>query len=109
MPFVGAPLTADEGGYAEVARLWQHGAVLYDTAWVDRPQGLLLVFRAILHLDGGSAGAIRLVAALVAALVVLATMLVAARTAGTIPATIAGLLLATVGASPFIESFTLSG
>jgi 4-amino-4-deoxy-L-arabinose transferase-like glycosyltransferase len=36
-------------------------------------------------------------------------MLVAARTVGTIPATIAGLLLATVGASPFIEAFTLSG
>ncbi len=42
-------------------------------------------------------------------LVVLATMLVAMRIAGTIPATIAGLLLATAGASPYIESFTLSG
>jgi len=36
-------------------------------------------------------------------------MVVCARLAGRIPATIAGLLLATVGASPFIESFTFSG
>src|SRR2546422_234455 len=28
LPFWKAPLTADEGGYAEVARLWSHGAVL---------------------------------------------------------------------------------
>jgi 4-amino-4-deoxy-L-arabinose transferase-like glycosyltransferase len=109
LPFLHAPLTADEGGYGEVARLWDGGARLYDQAWVDRPQGLLLVFRAILHLDGGSVTAIRLAAALVGALVVLATMAVTARIAGRIPAICAGLLLATLGASPLIESFTLSG
>jgi hypothetical protein len=58
-PFFGAPLTADEGGYGEVARLWSHGATLYGDAWVDRPQGLELVFRAILHVNGGSATAMR--------------------------------------------------
>ena len=52
VPFVHAPLTADEGGYGDVARLCDSGARLYDQAWVDRPQGLLLVFRAILHIDG---------------------------------------------------------
>jgi len=102
-------MTADEGGYAEVARLWSRGAVLYQDAWVDRPQGLLLVFRAMLHVDGGSAVALRALAAVTAAVVVAATMLVTARLAGRIPATIAGLTMATVGASPFIESFTLSG
>jgi 4-amino-4-deoxy-L-arabinose transferase-like glycosyltransferase len=45
----------------------------------------------------------------VAALVVLATMALTARLAGRIPALLAGLLLATLGASPLIESFTLSG
>ena len=109
LPFFGAPLTADEGGYAEVARLWSHGAVLYGGAWVDRPQGLLLVFRAMLHIDGGSAEALRACAAVAAALLALVTMVVTARVAGRIPATIAGLTLATVGSSPFIESFTLSG
>ena len=108
-PFFGMPLTADEGGYAEVARLWSRGAGLYQGAWVDRPQGLLLVFRAMLHVDGGSAEALRALAAVAAALVVAVTMVVTARLAGRIPATIAGLAMATVGASPFIESFTLSG
>ena len=108
-PFFGAPLTADEGGYGEVARLWSHGATLYRDAWVDRPQGLELVFRAILHVDGGSATAMRAVAAVVAAGVAALTMAVTARVAGRIAAVGAGMLVATAGASPFIESFTLSG
>jgi 4-amino-4-deoxy-L-arabinose transferase-like glycosyltransferase len=45
----------------------------------------------------------------VGALVVLATIVLTARIAGRIPAIWAGLLLATLGASPLIESFTLSG
>jgi hypothetical protein len=69
----------------------------------------LLVFRALLHVDGGSPTAFRIAAAVIAALVVLATMALTARLAGRIPAMLAGLLLATLGASPFIESFTLSG
>jgi 4-amino-4-deoxy-L-arabinose transferase-like glycosyltransferase len=63
----------------------------------------------MLHVDGGSAEALHALAAVAAAVVVALTMVVTARLAGRIPATIAGLALATVGASPFIESFTLSG
>jgi hypothetical protein len=52
----------------------------------------------------------RAAAAVFAALVVAATMLLTLRLArGRITAVTAGLLAATVGASPFIESFTLSG
>ena len=52
----------------------------------------------------------RAAAAVVAALVVAATMLLTLRLArGRITAVTAGLLAATVGASPFVESFTLSG
>src|SRR5262249_4100750 len=109
LPFIHAPLTADEGGYGEVARLWSKGASLYGQAGGDRPQGLLLVFRGILHIDGGSAEAIRGAAAAVGALVVAAVYALASRTVGRIPAIAAALLLATLGASPFIESFTLSG
>jgi hypothetical protein len=109
IPFWRAPLTADEAGYAEVARLWDRGATLYDGVWVDRPQGLVLIFRAI-HLLGGSALAMRITAAAVATLVVAATMLLALRLArGRITPAVAGLLAATIGASPFLESFTLSG
>jgi Dolichyl-phosphate-mannose-protein mannosyltransferase len=67
------------------------------------------VFRAILHVDGGSATAMRALAAVVAAGVAALTMAVTARVAGRIAAAGAGLLIATAGASPFIESFTLSG
>jgi 4-amino-4-deoxy-L-arabinose transferase-like glycosyltransferase len=109
LPFLHAPLTADEGGYGEVARLWSRGAVLYHGAWVDRPQGLLIVFRAMLHVDGGSAEALHTLAAVAAAVLVAITMVVTARLAGRIPATVAGLAIATVGGAPFIESFTLSG
>jgi 4-amino-4-deoxy-L-arabinose transferase-like glycosyltransferase len=109
LPFWRAPLTADEGGYAEVARLWERGAHLYRGAWVDRPQGLVLSFRALLAVGGGSTESIRLLAALVSIAVVLATMALATRLCGRIEGAAAGLLLASFGASPFIESFTLAG
>src|SRR5689334_19379696 len=102
-PFWNAPLTADEGGYAEVARLWSHGATLYRGAWVDRPQGLILVFRA-LHLIGGSPLAMRAAAAVFAALVVAATMLLTLRLArGRTPPVRPGLLAETAGPPPSID------
>jgi 4-amino-4-deoxy-L-arabinose transferase-like glycosyltransferase len=70
---------------------------------------LLLVYRGLLEIGAGSTESLRIMAALVAALVVLATMVLTARICGTIEAIAAGLLLATFAASPFIESFTLSG
>jgi hypothetical protein len=92
-----------------VARLWGRGYTLYRDTWVDRPQGLILVFRG-LHLVAGSAVAMRAAAALVAALVVAATIVLALRLAGgRITAVAAGLLAGTVGASPYLESFTFSG
>jgi 4-amino-4-deoxy-L-arabinose transferase-like glycosyltransferase len=68
----------------------------------------MLVFRAILHL-GGSPNVIRAAAAVVAALAIVATTSVALRLASRITAYSCGLLMATVGASAFIESFTLAG
>ena len=62
-PFWATPLTTDEGGYAEVARRWERGETLYGAAWVDRPQGLILVFRSLLHLGLGSPYALRVAAA----------------------------------------------
>jgi 4-amino-4-deoxy-L-arabinose transferase-like glycosyltransferase len=109
LPFFGAPLTADEGGYAEAARLWDRGATLYRDIWVDRPQGLVLIFRGVLQI-GSSTDSIRAVAAIVGALSVLATMLLAYRLTGRRTTALAcGLLMATFGASPFLESFTLAG
>lgn len=108
-PFWATPLTTDEGGYAEIARRWQRGETLYGAAWVDRPQGLILVFRFLLHLGLGSPHALRVAAAAAAALVTLATLAVALRVAGRIVGYGAAVLMGTVGASPYVEAFTLSG
>jgi len=45
IPFLTTPLSVDEGGYGYVARWWASGADLYGDIWVDRPQGLLLLYR----------------------------------------------------------------
>ena len=89
--------------------MWDRGVALYGDAWVDRPQGLLLVYRGLLELGGGSTESLRILAAGVAVLVVIATALVALRLCGTIEAVASAVLLGTFAASPFIESFTLSG
>jgi hypothetical protein len=107
LPFFDAPLTADEGGYAEVARLWAHGQELYHQAWVDRPQGLILVFRGAIGAGLTSPVDLRIVAAGFGALLVVLAALLAQQICGR------GLFLAALvavgGASPFLESFTLSG
>jgi hypothetical protein len=109
LPFLRAPLTADEGGYAEIARLWSHGSRLYQDVWVDRPQGLILAFRALRALGLGSTAGLRAAAAGIAVLALAGTALVALRLCGRRAAVVAAVLVATAGASPSIESFTLTG
>jgi 4-amino-4-deoxy-L-arabinose transferase-like glycosyltransferase len=70
---------------------------------------LLLAFRALLAAGGGSTMSIRVIAALVSVAVVLAAVTLATTLCGSIEGLATGLLLATFGASPFIESFTLAG
>ncbi len=108
LPFLDAPLTADEGGYAEIARLWAHGGSLYGSVWVDRPQGLIVVFRGALAAGLSSTVALRWVAVGAAALVTLAAVWVARMWGSRRVAISAGVLAVSAGASPFIEGFTLS-
>ena len=107
VPFLELPLTADEGGYAEIARLWQDGQSLYGELFVDRPQGLLLVYRVLLDLGADSTLALRAAAAGVGVATVLAVAALVTRVGGRINGIAAALLLGTAGASPFVESFTL--
>ena len=46
LPFLTTPLSVDEGGYGYVAHWWASAADLYGDVWVDRPQGLLLLYRS---------------------------------------------------------------
>ncbi len=71
LPLVGLPLDPDEGGYGYIARRWAAGERLYSPqAWVDRPQGLLVLFRAVTSVSY-SAAAIRVAAVLVAVVLAL--------------------------------------
>jgi len=109
VPFLNTPLTADEGGYAEIARLWAHGGTLYSGLWVDRPQGLLLAFRAALATGATSVADLRLLAAAAGATLALLVGLVGSQLFGRRGGIVAALLAAVAGASPYIEGFTLSG
>ena len=52
--FLFTPISADEGGYLAIARAWGRGAVLYRDVWVDRPQGLLVIYRALTLIGVGN-------------------------------------------------------
>jgi 4-amino-4-deoxy-L-arabinose transferase-like glycosyltransferase len=109
LPFLTTPLSVDEGGYGYVARWWASGADLYGDVWVDRPQGLLLLYRWAEALPGSDRLDIRLMAALwsCAIAVVLGLLItqVAGRRAGAAAALLSGLL----STSPVIEGFSANG
>ena len=107
-PFVTAGLSPDEGGYAYIAREWGHGAVLYRDLWVDRPQGLLGVYRGIVAI-ADHPWAVRLGALLIG--VAIALLLGAVGWILRSPATgiAAAFVYAVVGTGPHIEGFTLNG
>ena len=109
LPFLFAGLSMDEGGYATVAREWANGARLYSpTAWVDRPQGLLVLYRALL-LISDSAWAIRLGVVIAGALVAMA-LVVSGRLLASAPAGIvAGSVYAVAAIAPAAEGFTFNG
>ena len=60
--YVWAPISSDEGGYLAVGRAWSRGARLYDTVWIDRQQGLLLLFRGLHAIRLGSPTGVRILA-----------------------------------------------
>lgn len=60
--FFFSPLTTDEGGYLAVARAWFRGSDLYGRVWVDRPQGLLVIYGILDRAGLGNVVGIRLLA-----------------------------------------------
>jgi 4-amino-4-deoxy-L-arabinose transferase-like glycosyltransferase len=108
LPFLQVPLTNDEGGYAYVARLWAGGAQLYGHAWVDRPQGLMLLFRLFVSVAPTTLG-LRLCAALYAALNVLLIAVVGSQLYGRRAGLCAAALYAVFSSGPQIEGFIVNG
>ena len=107
--FITTPLSADEGGYLAVARAWASGKRLYTEAWVDRPQGLVVLFRIWDDLTGGSAEAIRVMAILFGCAAVAAVAYAVFAMAGPRAGAIAAFLVAVASANARIEGFIANG
>jgi hypothetical protein len=107
LPFLGS-IGPDEGGYAYVAWQWSRGATLYRSDWVDRPQGLILVYRLLISISH-SAGAIRLGAVVAGAAVTLLVAMAGRLLAGPAAGFLAGGIYAIAGIGPHIEGYTFNG
>ncbi|MBK5332644.1 MAG: hypothetical protein JJD93_11765 [Ilumatobacteraceae bacterium] len=107
--FITTPLSSDEGGYLAVARAWASGKSLYTEAWVDRPQGLLVLFRIWDDLTGGSAEAIRVMAIVFGCVAVVAVAYAVFAIAGPRAGAIAAFLVAVASANARIEGFIANG
>jgi phosphatidylglycerophosphatase A len=107
--FITTPLSADEGGYLAVARAWASGKSLYTDAWVDRPQGLLLLFRGWDRLTGGSPEAIRLMAIVFGCIAVVGVSYIVYAIAGRRAAGVASILVAVASSNARIEGFIANG
>lgn len=107
--FLFTPIGIDEGGYLAIARAWGNGKGLYSDVFLDRPQGLLVVFRAWDVLSGGNTAQLRVIAivfALVAALAIAELVRVLkSPSAGLVAGTMAAVLLAL----PSLEGHTANG
>ena len=109
LPLMGTPLDPDEGGYAYIARHWAAGSALYGPgAWVDRPVGLMLVFRWVSEVSY-TAVSLRVAAAVAAAALAVAVACVSRALCGPRAGLFAGVLAGVVLAGPFIEGYELNG
>jgi 4-amino-4-deoxy-L-arabinose transferase-like glycosyltransferase len=107
-PFLVTGLSTDEGGYAYVAQQWSRGADLYGTAWLDRPQGLLLTYRALLAIDD-SGWTVRLGMVLAGAIITVALGAIGWLLVNRATGVAAALLYAVAGVAPHLEGMTLNG
>jgi hypothetical protein len=97
--YVLQPLRFDESGYLMVARQWHgEGPFLYGDYWVDRPPGLMLIFRVASLFEAD--GAVRVLAIPFALMFVLAAARVGWLLGGAISARLATWVSAALVATP---------
>lgn len=109
LPFLTTPLNVDEGGYATIAWQWSQGARLYHDVWVDRPQGMLVLYRGLFAVFGSNGWAVRGFAAAWAVLGVVAVASVARSIGGARAGVIAAFAFAVLSATPRAEGFAANG
>ncbi len=109
VPFMQLGLSPDEGGYAYIAEQWARGARLYGpSAWVDRPQGLMLAYRLLLSVAHGP-WAIRLGAVVFGAAITLLIGAIGWMLKGPWTGAAAAAIYAVVGVGPHVQGFTFNG
>jgi 4-amino-4-deoxy-L-arabinose transferase-like glycosyltransferase len=109
LPFMWTGISIDEGGFAYVAQQWARGGRLYDDeAWIDRPQGLIAAYRALLAIGDGQ-WTIRLGAVLAGAALTVLVGLVGWLLLGRACGVAAAAVYAVVGVAPHAEGFTFNG
>jgi len=107
--FIGPPFLADEGGYLAIARAWGRGATLYRDVWIDRPQGLVVIFRALWTLGLGSATGVRLLGLAACLLLAAACGSIAASLAGERARPYAAFAVGVLTSVPQLEGFAVNG
>lgn len=103
------PITSDEGGMLAIARAWAHGGVLYRDVWVDRPQGLLAIFRFWDWVSGGNVASLRIMAMIFGAALVVAVGAATTQLAGRTAGALAAILVGVTASSPAIEGHLANG
>jgi hypothetical protein len=110
LPFLHAPISGDEGGYAAIAQWWSRGALLYRDALVDRPQLLMLLYRFANWISPRNVLGIRLVALAFGVATALLMALLATRLTNRLATGAAvAMVYAVVGSSPALEAFSAYG
>jgi 4-amino-4-deoxy-L-arabinose transferase-like glycosyltransferase len=107
LPFLDS-IGPDEGGYAYVAWQWARGHALYRSNWIDRPQGLILVYRLLISI-AHTAWAIRLGAVVAGVAITLLVVAIGRLLASPSTGFLAGALYAIAGIGPHVEGFTFNG
>lgn len=106
--FFFVPISPDEGGYLAIARTWRHGGVLYKDIWIDRPQGLLSIYRAF-DVLGGTSNTVRILS-LGAAVMTVVGLAEFVRSIATPAAGVtAAVLAAFISTAPAIDGFAANG
>jgi hypothetical protein len=107
--FLFTPLSPDEGGFLAIARSWAHGRQLYRDVWVDRPQGLLLLFRLWDRLAFGNPKSVRVMAMVFGAALVIASAEIGRRLYSLRAGALAAAFVAAASSAAAIEGFLANG
>jgi hypothetical protein len=109
LPLLSAPLEPDEGGFVAIARSWAHGAALYRDVWVDRPQGLLALFRLWDMVSLGNEQSVRVMAMLFGAIMVVAAAEIARRLHSRRAGVLAAAFVAAASSAALIQGAQANG